>query len=244
MKTNKRTAVMVGVLFIIGTVSGILSVVFAGAILAAPDYLGKIAANPTAMTLGALFVLIMGVALALIPVIIFPVLKKHNETLALGYIVFRGALETFTYLILVISWLLLVILSQDYVKTGISDAPYFLTIGNLCLKAVEIANTTTTIVFSLGAMMLYLVFYQSKLIPRWLSIWGLVAVTLHLIVSGLVGLFGLTHADTTIKWVLSLPVFVPLLLQEMVMAVWLIVKGFNSPAIEPEPAESVQKELR
>ena len=172
----------------------------------------------------------MAVALALVPVVIYPVLKKHNETLAFGYVVFRGALETFTYLILVVSWILLIILSQDFSKVATPDAPYFQTLGHLFLKSVEVANTTTTIVFSLGAIMLYVVFYQSKLIPRWLSIWGLGAVALHLCVSGFVGLFGLTHTDPAIKMILSLPVFVPLLLQEMVMAVWLIVKGFNPPA--------------
>ncbi len=230
MKENKNIARLVGILFIVGTVSGILSAVFASSFLTDPEYLTKISVNPTPMTIGAFFVLLMAVALALVPVVIYPVLKKHNETLAFGYVVFRGALETFTYLILVVSWILLIILSQDFSKVATPDAPYFQTLGHLFLKSVEVANTTTTIVFSLGAIMLYVVFYQSKLIPRWLSIWGLGAVALHLCVSGFVGLFGLTHTDPAIKMILSLPVFVPLLLQEMVMAVWLIVKGFNPPA--------------
>jgi hypothetical protein len=228
MNTNRKIAAIAGTLFIIGTVAGVLSVVFTSSILNEPDYLIKVAANTNQIALGALCVLIMGLALAMIPVVIFPVLKKHNEVMALGYVVFRGALETFTYLVIVISWLALIILSQEYQIAGTSNAPYYQTLGNLLLKTAEIGATTTAIVFPLGAIMLYAVYYQSKLIPRWLSVWGLIGVILHLFATGLAGMFGLTNSMSTIQSVLALPIF----LQEMVMAVWLIVKGFNPTAID------------
>jgi Domain of unknown function (DUF4386) len=107
MNTNRMSATMVGVLFIIGTVAGILSVVFTESILNDPNYLVKVSANENQIVIGALFVLTMGFVLAMVPVVIFPILKKYNEVLALGYVVFRGALETVTYITLVISWLLL-----------------------------------------------------------------------------------------------------------------------------------------
>lgn len=219
MNNNRNTAISVGVLFIIGTVAGILSAVIAGPILGDPDYLTKIAANANPITLGALFVLIMGLALAMVPVVIFPVLKKHNEVLAFGYLVFRGALETCSYGVVVISWLLLVPLSRAFVA-GVSSAAYFQTLGNSNLRAAEIGSAITSIIFPLGAMMLYLVFYQSKLIPRWISVWGMVAAVLTL-VAGLTALFGI---NLDVLKYLMLP-------QEMVMAVWLIVKGFNPPAL-------------
>ena len=115
MKTERRIALWVGVLYIIGTVAGVLSVVSAGSpLLGADDYLTKIADNENQMYLGTLFVLTMGVSLAIIPAVIYPVLKKHNEILAVGYVIFRGALETLTYLITVICWLVLVPVSQEY----------------------------------------------------------------------------------------------------------------------------------
>lgn len=83
MNTNRKTAIIVGVLFIIGTVAGILSVVFTGAILNAPDYLMKVSANENKIIIGALFVLVMGFALAMVPVMMFPIFKKHNEALAI-----------------------------------------------------------------------------------------------------------------------------------------------------------------
>jgi hypothetical protein len=216
MNTNRKTAIIVGVLFIIGTVAGILSVIFTGSILGDPDYLIKVSANENQIIIGALFVLMMGLALALVPVMMFPIFKKQNEALALGYVVFRGALETVTCIATVISWLLLIRVSQEYLKAGASVASYFQTLGTLLHEVTDQINPIGGIVFSLGALMFYFLFYQSKLIPRWLSGWG----------TGLAGMFALTSSLSTID-VWALPIF----LQEMVMAVWLIVKGFNPPAI-------------
>ena len=232
MDTNRKTAIIVGVLFIIGTVAGILSVVFTGSILGDPDYLIKISANENQIIIGALFVLIMGLALAMVPVVMFPIFKKQNEVLALGYVVFRGALETVIYIPTVISWLFLIIVSQEYLKAGAPAASYFQTLGTLLIGVYDQIHPIGGIVFSLGALMFYFLFYQSKLIPRWLSGWGLIAAILGL-GAGLAGMFGLTSSLSTID-VLALPIF----LQEMVMAVWLIVKGFNSPAIASESAKA------
>jgi hypothetical protein len=221
-RASRKTAIIVGVLYIIGTFAGVLSLVFAGSILNDPDYLIKVSANENQIITGALFVLTMGLALALIPVMMFPILKKHHEGLAAGYVVFRGALETFSYIAMAISWLLLITLSQEYLKAGAPDVSYYQTLGALVLRGHDSIRSILEIVFPLGALMFYTVLYQSKLIPRWISGWGLAAALLWLAV-GLFGLFHLIVPMSTIQVVLSLPIA----LQEMVMAVWLIVKGFN-----------------
>jgi hypothetical protein len=215
-------------LFIIGTVAGILSVVFTGPILGDPNYLLNVFENQNQIVLASLFVLIMGFSLAMMSVLLFPILKKHNEALALGAVVFRGALEAVIYITVAISWLLLLTLSQEYVKAGSPDASHFQTLGTLLLKASDQIGSILDIVFSVGALMIYYVFHQSKLIPRWLSVWGLAGAVLYL-ASGLSTMFsvdlGLLKA--------------PLALQEMVMAVWLIAKGFTPSAIASEPAQTV-----
>jgi hypothetical protein len=160
MNASKTIARIVGVLFIIGTVAGILSGALTQSILNDEAYLTEVAANQNQIIIGALCVLTMGLSLAMIPVVIFPVLKRYNETLAVGYVVFRGALETVTYIVFFISWLLLVILCQEYANAGTLDTSYFHTMGNLFKDAGDVAATTTAIVFPLGALMLYFVFYQ------------------------------------------------------------------------------------
>jgi len=214
---------IVGVLFIIGTVSGILSAVFTGSILDAPDYLAQVAANEPKMITGAFFVLLMGLSLAMVPVMMYPLFKRQNEVLALGAVVFRGPLEAATYILMVVSWLLLIVVSREVASAA--DAAQFQALGTVLLKANEMINPVLEIVFSLGALMFYILFYQTRLIPRWLSGWGVIGAVVYL-AAGILALFGYG-----MEFLLAL-----LGVQEMVMALWLIFKGFNSVGISPEPS--------
>ena len=146
-----------------------------------------------------------------------------NETLAIGSIVFRGVLEAVTYIAIAIISLLILTLSQEYVKAEAPDASYFQTTGALLLAAEDWITHILAIVFSIGALIIYYLFYQSTLIPRWLSIWGIIGGLLYLSVP-LLGIFG-SALDILMA---------PLAIQEMVLAVWLITKGFNSSAIASE----------
>lgn len=221
MNTYKTSARAAGVLYIMGTVSGILSVVFTSSLLDASDVLAEIAANDTQMIAGALCVLVMGLSLALIPLAVYPVLKRHNPLLAHGYLLFRGALEMVTYIVTVVSWLVLVPISQEYIKAA--DADYFDTFGTLLVEASDQAATLTEIIFPIGALMFYIVLYRARLVPRWISVWGLVAVAFY-IPAALLDLF-----DVLDPMSISLTLlFMPMAFQEMVMAIWLIVKGFNA----------------
>ncbi len=232
METNKSNARIIGTLYIIGTISGILSVIFTEPIRSAQYSPVSISANQTQIILGALCVLTMGLALAMVPVMAFPVLRKHNETLALGYVVFRGGLEAIIYMATVVGWLLVLPLGQLY-RAGTLDASNFQALGNLLLEAKQLSSVGT-IVFILGALMFYTVLYRSSLVPRWLSGWGLIAAVPYLAVGSL-GMFGLVSAAmSSTSTIDSLMVF-PLAVQEMALAVWLIVKGFN-PAPVAAPA--------
>src|SRR5665647_252669 len=189
MNSINKTAGIVGVLYIIGTIAGVLSVVLTGPVLGGPDFLVNVSAHEIQIIAGALCVLIMGLALAMVPVMMFPLLKKYNEALALGYVVFRGALETVMYIILAIIWLFLIPVSQEYVKAGTPGASYFQTLGAVLLKGHDFIGPVQTIVFCLGALIFYYLLYQTNLIPRWLSGWGLIAVIPYL-AAGLLVLFG------------------------------------------------------
>lgn len=227
MNTNQKAARIVGVLFIIGTVAGILSVILTQPILEASSFMVQVAANQNQLIIGALLVLTMGFALAMIPVMLFPIFRKYNEALALGSVVFRGALEAVAYIVIAVSWLLLIPLSRAYAGAGTSDVSAVEVAGKLLLETVGWTNQILAIVFSLGALMIYSLFHQSKLIPRWLSIWGLVGAVLYLSVP-LLGMFGM-----------ELGIFMaPLALQEMVLAVWLLVKGMpmeHADGLVPSP---------
>jgi len=226
MNWNRKTAITVGVLYIIGTVAGILSLVFTGPILESPDYLVEVSMNPNRIIIGALFVLTMGLALAMVPVMMYPILKSYNGALAVGYLVFRGALEAVTYLLFVIGWLSLPLISQEFIKASAAEVSFFQSLGDLVMKAQDQISHVLAIVFILGALMFYSVLYQSNLVPRWLSGWGLLAAIPYF-VSGILGLFTLPGPMGAISMVSVLPMAV----QEIVLAVWLIARGFNSSPV-------------
>jgi hypothetical protein len=225
MSADRKAAVWIGVLYIIGTVALVLSLVVTDGVLAGSAYLAQVAAQPNQLAIGALFVLLAGFALAMVPVVFWPVGKRYNETLAMGYVVFRGGIETVLYIATALGWLLLIALSTQ------PDAG---PIAGLVRTVEAVAwDQLVAIPFVVGALMFYVLLYQSRLVPRWLSVWGLVGATLY-IVPPLGSMFGL-----------SLGVLMaPLALQEMVMAVWLIAKGFNprevasAPAIATAPASA------
>ena len=224
-RRSRRAAIIVGVLFIIGDIAGVLSYVVTGGLLEGPDALAKIAAHQDRLVLGALLVLVMGFALAMVPVVMFPIFKKYNEVLALGCVVFRGALETAAYMASAGAWLLLVELSRQHSAAAAASpgSPFFHSLSTLL--AGSTTAWLTSIVFSLGSLMFYYLFYQSRLIPRWLSVWGLAGAVLYL-ASPLLAMFG--HGFGLLM--------LPLAVAELVLAVWLIVRGLDSPVTKGAPA--------
>ena len=126
----------------------------------------------------------------------------------------------------VIFLLLILTLSQEYVRARAPAASYFQTLGALLQAGRDLVNHIAMILaVSFGGLMYYWLLYQSQLIPRWLSGWGLLGTALTIVATLLV-LFRLIGILTTGYMVLNLP----MAMQEMVLAVWLIVKGFNPPA--------------
>ena len=158
---------------------GILSLVFLGSFMENPEYLNSIAANESKVVIGALFILTMGFALTMVPVLLYPLFKKYNETLALGAVVFRGALEAVVYMAQAILWLLLLSTSQNFIVAGSADLTVLQNLSALFIAADAWITHILSIVFSLGALMIYWVFCSSKLFPRWVSVWGLVGGILY-----------------------------------------------------------------
>ncbi len=218
---NRKVAALVGVLYIIGTVSGILGIAFTQDIFEAQDYLSKVYQNDTPVIIGSFFIFIMGLSLAMIPVMMYPILKKHNERLALGYVVFRSGLEAICHISIVISWLFLLPLSKVYMSALAENQSDLNALGSLLVKGEEISSILA-IVFCFGCFMFYYVLYKSRIVPRWVSGWGLIAVLPYL-ASGILVMFDVISPLSTLGVVSNLP----LALQEMVLAVWLIAKGFN-----------------
>lgn len=232
MNVYRRTAIIAGVLYIVGTVAGVLSLTLSQPLRDPGDPLVGAATHANQVTVAALYVMLMGLSLAMLSVVVYPVLRRHSPVLALGYVVFRGALETMGAFMTAYAWLLLVALGKSSAEAGAAAAEGYQVAGAVLLHAGDM-NALFGIVFCLGALMFYTVLYRSRLVPRWLSVWGLAAVVPYLAAECLVVFALLDSTSST-----AVPLFLPMALQEMVLAVWLIVKGFNRSALTA-PAERV-----
>jgi hypothetical protein len=232
MKTYRLNAVMAGALYFMGTAFGVLGgllggKVFTSLISAEPlegvDMLALVAADASRMTVGAFFTLLMGLSLAAMTIFLYPVFRKDSEELALGMVLFRGAFEGAWYFATVLIFLVLILLGNEYVATG-SNSAALQSMGNVIYRFQDHLGPVGTLMFIVGAILLYLSFYRTRLIPRWLSIWGLVGAA-GVLAYALLHYF---HLDNGIGFWLQM-VIAP---QEIVMSLWLVIAGFNKDAVK------------
>jgi len=238
MNTYRMNAVMAGTLYFLGTVFGVLGAAIGGEVLISiisskplvgVDMLGLVAANSSRLTGGAFFTLMMGISLVAMTVFLYPVIRKASKELATGMVLFRGALEGIFYFVSTLTILTLVAVGNEYIATG-ADSAVLQSMGNVLYQFENLKAPVSSIIFLIGATCIYLTFYRTRLIPRWLSVWGFIAVVTSM-ASALLNFF---HMDTSYGFYLEMVMFP----QEIAMAVWLIVKGFNRSAIAALSAET------
>jgi hypothetical protein len=194
-------------------------------ILEGADILAKVAVNQNQVAAGALFGLVGFFTCAGIAIALYPVLRRYSEGLALGSVGLR-IIEGVLYSIGAIAVLSMLTLSRGLGEAGAPASSYLQASGGLLMAVRSWAGMAGTLAFYPAGLIYYIMFYRSKLIPRWLSGWGIVAVAMGFSASILV-VFQVVEPMTTPQIVLNLPIF----LQEMVLAAWLIVKGFSPSAI-------------
>ena len=226
--THRTAARVVGALFIIATVPFSLAVVLLEPVLAAPDYLTEVSLNKLLVAAGALLELTNHIAVVGIAVVIYPVLRPFSERLAVGYLVARS-IESVIFIIGTMHLVALLNVSHEFVAAGAPTASHFHTLGSLLLAGHDWDRAEFAfIAFSLSALILNYLLFQARMVPRWLCGWGLFGAALILAARILV-ISGLEFSSATVTMLDS-----PIMVQEMVFAVWLIVKGFNAAAFTEE----------
>jgi len=230
MNTSRKIAIVVGILFLVGYVGVFLGGAFYAPILDAPDYLATLYPNSTKVIAGMLVELLNDVAVVGIAVLMFPILRKFSESIAIGYVSIR-VIEAITLIVSKISILSLIPLSQEYAAAGAPEASHFHALGTVALAERYWAAQMQTVFFILGALILYYILYTSKLVPRFISVWGLIAVA-SLIAANVLG-----APDPTQSFEPAMLLYFPIFVSELLLAIWLIVKGFNRSAIASQSVE-------
>ncbi len=224
MKPYRGNAIAVGVLFIVCSVASILSVIPLGTTLDDAGYLSELAGLDGEVVMTALIELVWAATAAGIAIGLYPVLRTHSRALALGSVAAR-VVEGMFVLIGTLALLALLTVSQQFLAAGSSAEPSFRPVGDALVALRDWAHGfILPLALAIGALLYYVVLFTSRLLPRWLTGWGLVGAALLVVSTVMAGLtqdFGFTTVSTALN--------IPLGLQEMVLAVWLIVKGFDSP---------------
>ena len=217
-KTEARVA---GVLYIIATMAIVASGPFVGSTDSA-DFLSETAGDENQLMVGSLLQLAWVFSVMFIPVVLYPVLKLHSETSALGFfsLRFTEALLSLAYVVIQLTMLRL---STDFVETA-GDPSVYGPSATALLEARDWAFAMGAgLAFNLSALLLNYILYRSKLVPRWLSVWGFLGAALWMIM----WFPQIFDVDLGVLEV----AFLPIALQEMVFAIYLIMRGFTPAAV-------------
>jgi hypothetical protein len=220
LNSTRSTSIATGALLILATFAAVAaSAVQPG--LTGPSYLADVANHPNRLAAAALLYLIAAGTSVGISIALYPMLKKINGALALGSVVSR-TIEAVFYTVAVVSLLSILPLGQQLNNAAADQTPALQAMAGSFVSVRDKSNVVAIFAFNLGALTYYALFYRSRLVPRWLSGWGVVAAML-MMTACMLALFD--NRPVTGYTLLILPIA----LQEMVLAVWLLVKGFSSP---------------
>jgi hypothetical protein len=218
--TYRRTATVVGIVYILGFVVGIAGFGLFTSILSAPDHLSTVPASSMLLAFAAVLWLMAVIGDAAHGVLMFPVLKQHSERMAIGYLAFR-IVDAVFIAVMVLFVLIQIPLASEYLKAAASDAPFLQALSAVFSQAQQYAYQIGMSALGVSGLMLCYTLYRAKLLPGWLALWGLVGYAV-ILVGMLSAIMGSGLGDLSSY---------PGGLWEMFVGVWLIVKGFSSPAV-------------
>ena len=227
INTYRTTATIVGVVYLAGFVVGIGGNILIQSTLDAPNHLATVFANSMTVAIGALLWLLAVAGDAAHGVLMFPILKQHSERAAIGYLAAR-IVDAVFIAIMVLFLLIQIPLGSEYLKATASNSVFLQSLSTVSVQASQYAYQIGMATLGVAGLLLNIMFYKTKLIPRWVAVWGLAgyAIIFCGMVSAIMG--------SGLALVSSLPGG----LWEVFVGVWLIVKGFNFSAFVSNAARS------
>jgi len=232
MTSTRRTATIAGWLFIVTIVASIpAAFVFYGPVLNDATYILGAGAD-IKVRMGAFLEIITAIANIGTAVVLYPIVKRQSQSLAIGYVAAR-VLESTVIVVGIISLLSIVTLRQNFAGATGADAVALATAGKSLVAFHDMSFLLGPgLVAGLGnGLMLGYLMYKSGLVPRGMAMLGLIGGPL-VFASGIAVLFGLYEQTSAISAIATIPEFA----WELSLGIYLIVKGFRpSPITAPIP---------
>jgi Domain of unknown function (DUF4386) len=229
---QRKLALIAGVFWIITFLASIPALLLYAPVLNHAHYvLG--AGTDTRIAVGALLEVILAIAGIGTAVTMFPILKRQNESLALGFVASR-VLESTVIVIGLISVLAVVTLRKDFAGAAGAGTASLLVAGKSLVaihKWTFLLGPGVCAGLGNGLLLGYLM-YRSELVPRRMALLGLIGGPL-LLASDIAVLFGAYNQTSRAAGILTVPEFA----WELSLGIYLIVKGFktSSPVLDTRP---------
>jgi len=226
MTTTRRAAAIVGTSFIVAMVASLLGGAMVEGVVAEPDYLARAAGGPATLSTGVALELVNALAVVLIAVALYPIVKRNSEGLALGYVGFRIVEAAALVAAAIIPIRIVGLGRQVAAAEAVARSDLGVVGDQLLATRAWLAGVPVPLFFCLGAVLLYGWLIRSRMLPRFIPIWGLV---------GVVGIALVNLVDvgtTTTAMILALPI----ILNELFMGGWLLFRGFSGARSAPRAA--------
>jgi hypothetical protein len=231
--STRKTAVLIGLLFLTATVTFAIAQGLIRNVLDRPDFLTGASGDTNALAAAAVLAFVQGVAIVGIAVFFFPLLKRESEPLALAYVALRAV--EFAAALFYLATPLVVIKLADRLRDGSVDSSASQPLGALLDSQQRVAVVIIYLVTSVLGSILSFLLYRSRLVPRWIALLGLVGYPL-LLLGTILTAFEVTDATqgSGQAWLVLGGLF------ELILPIWLIAKGFTFPRSTLSPAHHVE----
>jgi hypothetical protein len=230
MSKIRKVSLTIGVLIVLSICVGLMSIVPS---VDVPEYLSEAYPNRIQVLIAALSQIAMSLIYVAISVLLFAVIKKYDEPSAFGYLCLRTISQVFNLLGSLVLVLLLA-LSREFMETASTNSASIKALGIVLKSGRDYLNHVLMIVMtSISGIILFILTLRKKLLPEWLSIFGLIGSAVSIVASILV-LFDIIEVITPIYMMLNLP----LAIQDLTFAVWLMTKGFSESTIPMAPTKA------
>ena len=224
MNVDKTTGRLIGALFLWAIIRNIIGSELLDAIVMNPDYYTTTYANKTKVIIGILFEMTVAAAVIGIGVLSYKIFKKHNETVAIGYLAFR-IVEAAITIPLVLCSLALLKLSQSYLIGNELTIANFELLGTLAQELRTWTLMLYIIFYAFSGILFYSFTFNKRLLPRFIPIWGLIGLVM-LVAGTVYNLFNNNFLPPEVYGI-------PLGLNEIFLGIWLVIRGFNQTQTKP-----------
>ena len=225
MNSDSHIPRILGAAFFIVAVASIFSEILFTSTLGSgsmSETLVNISNNLMQMRISILINVWESIAIIVLATLLFTVLRNQSKNIALVALGLYLA-EATILAVSKTSAFSLISLSQEFVKAGAPDSSYFQALGILFLYNANAGYNTLLLFFSLGGLLFFYLFYKTKLIPRVLSIFGIIAASM-VVIGSILGFFD----------IFELMLILPNMVFELTIGLWLMIKGIRPYDTESE----------